>query len=152
MLKLNTIAFLVLAAFCTAGFSDEGEPIRLFQIDFDLSADNAVELVSARFKCSTASYWKNSTKWCELNDTTMVSIVNRGNDLAAVAFYCSTFNGCGYSADELKKSLSKTKLLVFEGDCAAGGLGEEVCVSGNYVDLRITMNRAKFRAKTLSFD
>lgn len=152
MLKLKMIAFLILTVFCTAGFSDEGEPISLFQIDFDLSADNAAELISARFKCSTDSYWSSGKKKCTLNGTKMVSLYSRGNDLAAVYFYCSTFNGCGYSADELKKSLSKTKLLVFELDCAAGGLGEEVCVSGEYEDIRIIMNRAKFRAKNLSFD
>ena len=152
MLKLKTLAFLILAAFCTAGFSEEGEPIRLFQIDFDLSADNAVELVAARFKCSTKSYWSGGKKLCELNDTNMVSIYSRGNDLAAVKFYCSTFNGCGYSSAELKESLSQTKMLIFEEKCAAGGLGEEVCVSGEYESLKIIMNRAKFRAKNLSFD
>jgi hypothetical protein len=153
MLKLKMIAFLILTVFCTAGFSDEGEPISLFQIDFDLTADSAFELAAARFKCASEyGGWHKGQNNCELNDTKMVIVNSRGNDLAKVTFTCSTFNGCGYSADELKKSLSKTKLLVFEGDCAAGGLGEEVCVSGNYVDLRITMNRAKFRAKTLSFD
>ena len=152
MLKLKTLAFLILAAFCTAGFSDEGEPISLFQIDFDLTADNAVELISARFKCSADSYWSSGKKKCTLNDTNMVSLYSRGNDLAAVYFYCSTFNGCGYSSTELKESLSQTKMLVFEGDCAAGGLGEEVCVYGEYEDIKIKMNRAKFRAKNLSFD
>ena len=152
MLKLKMIAFLILTVFCTAGFSDEGEPISLFQIDFDLTADSAFELAAARFKCASQWGWRDGRNHCALNDTKMVIVNNRGNDLAKVTFTCSTFNGCGYSADELKKSLSKTKLLVFEGDCAAGGLGEEVCVYGEYEDIRITMNRAKFRAKNLSFD
>ena len=152
MFKFKTMAFLILTVFCTAGLSEEGEPISLFQIDFDLTADSAFELAAARFKCASLWGWSDGYMECKLNDTRMVIVYSRGNELAKVTFTCSTFNGCGYSADELKKSLSKTKLLVFEGDCAAGGLGEEVCVYGEYEDIRITMNRAKFRAKNLSFD
>ena len=153
MFKFKTMAFLILTVFCTAGFSEEGEPISLFQIDFDLTADSAFELAAARFKCDSQFSWNsNGNKYCDVNGSTMVSVNRRANDLAAVDFYCSTFNGCGYSSTELKESLSQTKMLVFEENCAAGGLGEEVCVSGEYESLKIIMNRAKFRAKNLSFD
>ena len=152
MLKLKMIAFLILTVFCTAGFSDEGEPISLFQIDFDLTADSAFELAAARFKCASQWGWRDGRNHCALNDTKMVIVNSRGNDLAKVTFTCSTFNGCGYSSAELKESLSQTKMLIFEENCAVGGLGEEVCVSGEYESLKIIMNRAKFRAKNLSFD
>ena len=152
MLKLKMIAFLILTVFCTAGFSDEGEPISLFQIDFDLTADSAFELAAARFKCASQWGWHDGQNHCALNDTKMVIVDSRGNDLAKVTFTCSTFNGCGYSSAELKESLSQTKMLIFEENCAVGGLGEEVCVSGEYESLKIIMNRAKFRAKNLSFD
>ena len=158
MLKLKTIAFLILTVFCTAGFSDEGEPISLFQIDFDLTADSAFELVSSRFNCSSLKYKSNGLpvpageKWCSLNKTLMAVVGSKGNSLAFVKFHCMVFNGCGYSSEELKKSLSDQKLLVFEELCATGALGEQVCVYGEYDDLFIMMKRAKFRAKNLSFD
>jgi len=160
MLKLKTLAFLILAAFCTAGFSEEGEPIRLFQIDFDLTADSAFELVSSRFNCSSLKYKLKGyqvplpagEKWCSLNKALMAVVGSKGNNLAFVKFHCMIFNGCGYSSEELKKSLSDQKLLVFEELCATGALGEQVCVYGEYDDLFIMMKRAKFRAKNLSFD
>jgi len=158
MLKLKMIAFLILTVFCTAGFSEEGEPIRLFQIDFDLTADSAFELVSSRFNCSSLKYQLNGLnlpageKWCSLNKALMAVVGSKGNSLAFVKFHCMVFNGCGYSSEELKKSLSDQKLLVFEELCATGTLGEQVCVYGEYDDLFIMMKRAKFRAKNLSFD
>ena len=152
MLKLKTIAFLILTVFCTAGFSDEGEPIRLFQIDFDLSADNAVELISARFDCSTASDWYSEKKSCSVNSTEMAEIFSSGKNLAGVKFTCASFNGCGYSREELIESLSEQKELVFEEYCATGTLGDQVCVYGNYSSVYIWMERSKFRAKNLSFD
>jgi len=160
MLKLKTIAFLILTVFCTAGLSEEGEPISLFQIDFDLTADSAFELVSSRFNCSSLKYKLKGyqvplpagEKWCSLNKALMAVVGSKGNSLAFVKFHCMVFNGCGYSSEELKKSLSDQKLLVFEELCATGALGEQVCVYGEYDDLFIMMKRAKFRAKNLSFD
>jgi len=158
MFKFKTMAFLILTVFCTAGLSEESEPISLFQIDFDLTADSAFELVSSRFNCSSLKHKSNGLplpdgeKWCSLNKALMAVVGSKGNSLAFVKFHCMVFNGCGYSSEELKKSLSDQKLLVFEELCATGALGEQVCVYGEYDDLFIMMKRAKFRAKNLSFD
>ncbi len=127
--------------------ADEKKPISLFQIDFDLSFDNALEVASARFNCEINIY--SGVSYCQINNTSFFSAENQGKQLSKISFYCSAFDGCGYSEAELIESLSDQKSLIFLSGCSKGDLGELVCVEKGP---KIVMYRKKFRAKTLSFD
>jgi len=137
--------------------NNNGTPISLFQVDFDLTADNAVAVASQRLNCTVPNYWygsgSNSKKTCTNNGTEIFQAFNQGDKLSSITFYCPAFDGCGYSRDELEQSLTVQKNLKFSDKCTFGDLGEKVCVLGDNIgNPRIVMYREKFRAKTLRFD
>lgn len=141
---LVRIFSLVLSFMASIVSADEAEPIVLFQIDFDLTPDNAKEIAIARFGCQ---FEYSST--CILSGTPMVTILQRAGKLSFVEFECAAFEGCAYEPAEIKEALSEQKGLSFLGNCAWGELGERICVSDRK---KLSMYREKFRSTVLVFD
>jgi len=153
------LLFSTLTVSTAVSQNNDGTPISLFQVDFDLSADNAVAVASQRLNCSIPADWNTDFassqpyKMCTKNRTVFFRAVAEGDKLSSITFYCPAFDGCGYSRDELEQSLTVQKNLKFSDKCTFGDLGEKVCVLGDNIgNPRIVMYREKFRAKTLRFD
>lgn len=125
----------------------EGEPVKIFQLDFDLSPESAKKVAETRFNCK----WDWDT--CKKSGTNLVSFSSEAGKLSTIIIECVAFEGCSYSATEVVSSLSEQKSLVFEKGydrwCASGILGENICVDKHR---DIVMYRAKFRVPSLSFD
>ncbi len=124
--------------------SNSPAPVELFSINFDLSPETAIEVGEARFGCEYKIY----DKICYLKGTKLFKITQKKGKLFSVRFYCTSFDGCSFSDEEVIEALEAQKALVFERSCATTELGASVCVT--YSD--ITMSRNKFRVPELSFD
>jgi hypothetical protein len=182
MYKLLKASLFIFLLFPGLGYSEEGQPIQFFQIDFDLSYESVLELGSSRFDCVMSRSKINEgghllegrAHFCILNGTYYFLIENEGKNLKSLHLFCPAFNGCGYKHSKLAKAVGEQKNLDFneylspmdllnptlletnfndaEIVCAVADLGETICVYDRGYGPSILMNRHKFRAKTLSFE
>ena len=146
MLKLM-ITWAMSLTFLATSVLAEGQAIKIFQLDFDLSPESAQKVAETRFNCE----WTWGT--CNKSGTDLVYFSSEAGRLSQITIKCVAFEGCSYSTKEVVTSLSEQKSLVFkelyDRWCASGTLGEEICVNKSR---DIVMYRAKFRVPSLSFD
>ena len=148
MLKF-IITWAITLTFWATSVLAEGEAVKIFQLDFDLSPTSAKKVAETRFECTM-----NYEDHCVKSDTTLVELSDTAGKLSTIAIRCEAFDGCAYSTKEVATSLGEQKSLIFSKVyggrwCATGTLGERICVD-TYQN--IVMDRAKFRVPSLSFD
>ena len=117
-------------------------PVELFSINFDLSPETAIEVGEARFGCEYSEYNKFEGS-CFFKGSTLFKITQKIGKLSSVTFYCTSFDGCSFSDQEIIEALAAQKSLKFSGGCTITELGAEICVK--YQD--ITMSRNRFRVR-----
>ena len=148
MLKFIVTWAMTLTFWATSVLA-EGEAIKIFQLDFDLSPTSAKTVAETRFEC-TMDYDDE----CVKSGTPLVELSDTAGKLSGIEIRCVAFEGCSYSTREVVSSLSEQKSLIFSEAasgswCAIGTLGEKICVDDFQ---NIVMYRAKFRVPSLSFD
>ena len=147
MLKF-IITWAITLTFWATSVLAEGEAVKIFQLDFDLSPTSAKKVAETRFECTM------KLGQCVKSNTTLVELSDTAGKLSTIRIRCVAFEGCAYSTKEVATSLGEQKSLIFSkvygGEwCATGILGERICVDTSQ---NIVMDRAKFRVPSLSFD
>ena len=111
-LAIRNISILYLAAMISIlgnlAVAEGGDPVSIKQLNFDLAPTAVKEIAEIKFSCA----WKGH--FC-INDGTEVFLMDhRAGKVNLMIFLCDSFNGCGFSQNELKESLEKTYSLNFE--------------------------------------
>ena len=111
IVKLHVAAMIsILGNLAVAEGSD---PVSIKQLNFDLAPTAVKEIAEIKFDCT----WTNN--FCIKEGTEVFLMHERAGKVDLMLFFCDAFNGCGFSQNDLKASLSNNFNLSFTDESAA---------------------------------